>query len=483
MSYVFEGLEPKRVWQQFYNINQIPRCSKNEEGARAYIRQFAKSLELEFKEDELGNILIKKSATLGMESRPIVVIQGHMDMVCEKNAGTVHDFSKDPIDMYIEDGWIKGRGTTLGADNAIGLCMGLALLEDDSVAHPALEVLCTIDEETGLTGAVGLKPGFVSGKYLINLDTEEEGHLCIGCAGGIDTTMSQTIIWEAVPAQHKTHSLKIKGLRGGHSGTDIDAQYGNALKLISRVLFNLIQTHTFRIAFINGGSAHNAIPREAEAIIVLDEAAHNELKSILPSLEKAFNDEFKGIEKDISLHLAEIKNAKKVFSEDLTNTAIKFMYSVPHGVMAMSQQIENLVETSTNLAVIDTRSTELFVQTSQRSSVATSITDIAGKVKASGELAGFTVQQQGGYPAWQPDPKSHLLKVCKDLYKKHYNEEPVIEIIHAGLECGIIGETNPGMEMISFGPDITGAHSPDEQARVESTNNVWNFLVEVLKVL
>lgn len=483
MSYVFEGFMPKGVWQHFYDINQIPRCSRNEDGVRKHIKNLAEKLNLKYKEDETGNIVIKKDASPGMENKPIVVIQGHMDMVCEKNEGTDHDFTKDPIKMIKDGEWIKADGTTLGSDNAIGLSMGLNFLTDNSLVHPPLEILATVDEETGLNGAVGIKDNWLDGRILLNLDTEEEDVLCIGCAGGIDTIMNRKIDWQPVPAGQKAYLLKIKGLRGGHSGTDINKQFGNALKLLARILFKFSTRNSFNLAAINGGSAHNAIPREAEAILVLSEAAKNELQKLCKEFQATFNNELSSVESGIVLLLDEKSGVKQVFSSSLTSSLVKFLYTIPHGVMAMSQQIEGLVETSTNMAVMKTKQDKLYLQTSQRSSVASAIVDIADKVRAIGELAGFTVEQEGGYPSWQPDFNSSLLAACKKAYKKQFGKDAVIEVIHAGLECGIIGGKHPGMDMISFGPDITGAHSPAEKVRIKSVENVWKYLLEVLKSL
>lgn len=483
MSYVFDGLEPKNVWQHFYNINQIPRCSRNEEGARNYVKQFAEKLNLPYKVDKTGNVIIKKAASPGMENKPPIVVQGHLDMVCEKNEGTVHDFTKDPIRMLKEDGWIKADGTTLGSDNAIGLSMGLSLLEDDSIVHPALEILCTVDEETGLNGAVGLEKNALQGKILLNLDTEEEDVLCIGCAGGIDTIMNKKIDWIDAQQGLNSYLLKIKGLRGGHSGTDINQQFGNAIKLLGRLLYMFSKDNSFFLAGLQGGSAHNAIPREAEAIIALDSATAGKLEKLCREYQNIFTEELAAVEKGIVISLEKTTAPAKVFSVDFSTALIRFLFTIPHGVMSMSSHIANLVETSTNMAVIKSDAANVYVQTSQRSSVPSALTDIAGRVMAVGQLAGFEAKQEGGYPPWQPDFDSALLKTCIKKYKEQFGADPKIEVIHAGLECGIIGEKNPGMEMISFGPDITGPHSPAEKVRIDSVKNVWEFLLKVIKEL
>lgn len=481
MAYVFEGLEPKSVWKHFYDINQIPRCSKNEEAACTFIKNLADGLNLKYKEDETGNIVIFKPGTKGMEDRPTVIIQGHVDMVCEKNKGTEHNFDTDAIKMLIKDGWVEADGTTLGADNAIGLCMGLALLTEEGIAHPPLEILCTVDEETGMTGALGLKDGFLDGKIMLNLDTEEEGALYIGCAGGMHTVMTQKIEWENRPAAHKTVSVKIKGLRGGHSGLNIVDQYGNAIKLISRMLYAVQEQTPFLVSAVNGGTAHNAIPREAEVVLCVDEAAYAQLQKTAKEFQTILTSEFKAVESNISFSIEEVATVEKTFSAAQSARIINFLYSIPHGVYAMSHDVEGLVETSTNMAVIETRKEELYLLTSQRSSVASSIIDMGGKVRAAALLAGFTAEHGDGYPAWQPNAASPILAVCKDVYAKKYGSQPEIKAVHAGLECGIIGEIYPDMDMISLGPDITGAHSPDERVRVESVNSIWEYLLEILK--
>ncbi|RMH64333.1 MAG: aminoacyl-histidine dipeptidase [Calditrichaeota bacterium] len=485
MSDILNGLKPELVWRHFYNISQIPRCSKNEAGVRAYIIDMAKRLNLEYKVDETGNVVVKKPGTGSLQNKPVVVVQGHMDMVCEKNKGTEHDFTKDPIRFVkTEDGWIKADGTTLGADNGIGLCMGLALLEDDSVEHPPLEVLATVDEETGMTGAMGLKPGFLEGKILINLDSEDEGIIYIGCAGGKHTILTHKVKRQDIPAEmNERVLLKIKGLHGGHSGMEINKGLGNAIKLLARLLYKFAENNDFRVIEIDGGTAHNAIPREADAVLAMDNNALTELGKMADQYQGIFNNELRFVEDNIEIVLDEADNTKGCMSREEGLTFIRTLYAMPHGVQAMSHAVEGLVETSTNMAVVKTREEDVYMLTSQRSSVATSIIDIADKVAALGYLAGYEVEQGGGYPAWQPNPDSKILQVCKDVFKRMYEKEPSVEAVHAGLECGIIGEASPGMDMISFGPDIRGAHSPAERVDPASVASVWAYLLEVLKAL
>ncbi len=481
MKDVILNLEPKNVWKNFYAINQIPRCSKHEEAVREYVLNFAKNLGLEAKTDHVGNVLISKPATPGMENRPAVVIQGHLDMVCEKNNDTEHDFSKDPIKMKVEDGWVTAEGTTLGAENGIAVAMGMALMEATDIPHPPLEFLFTVDEETGLTGASALKSDFVKGRILLNIDSEEEGALYIGCAGGLNTMLSKTIDWQDLPANHQTLRIKIGGLRGGHSGLNIHEGLGNAIILMGRLLYKLLEQTDVKIAAIDAGSKHNAIPREAVATVTVSSDQVDELKKIAADLDKTFKDELKFVDKDVFATVENSDAVKKVFSDDFTARLVRLIYAMPHGVIAMSHAIENLVETSTNMAIIETKDDSVEMLTSQRSSVASEVEDIAGKIRALGELAQFKVEHGDGYPAWEPNPDSKLLATCKKIYTQRYGQEPEVKAIHAGLECGIIGEHYDGMDMISFGPDIVGAHSPDEKIRIESVAHIWEYLQEILK--
>ncbi len=481
MREVIEALEPKLVWKNFYAIGQIPRCSKKEEKIRNFLIDFAEKRSLSWDRDEVGNIIVRKAATPGMEDRPTCVIQGHMDMVCEKNNDTQHDFSKDPIKMKIEDGWVTADGTTLGADNGIAIAMAMALMEDDSIAHPPLEFLFTVDEETGLTGATSLKSDFVKGRYLLNVDSEEETTLFIGCAGGQNTILCKNIDFVEPHSDYKTFLLKVGGLRGGHSGLNIHEGFGNAIKLLARALYNLNNEFHYHLSAINGGSAHNAIPREAEAVIDVPADQVDRLRAFVQKYQQIFRDELKFTDKEVTVSVQEQPKAQKVFGTQFKDRLVAVLYAMPHGVIAMSRAMEGVVETSTNLATIKTADDKVEMLTSQRSAIASSITDVSDKVKALGELGDFEVEQNDGYPAWQPNPDSRLLQICKSIYKEKFGKEPEVTAIHAGLECGIIGEKYNGMDMISFGPDITGAHSPDEKIRIESVKNVWEFLLEILK--
>ena len=475
------ALKPQSVWKNFYNINQIPRCSGNETAVGEYITNFAEKLGLKWKRDNTGNIVIAKPASPGMENRPAIVIQGHLDMVCEKNKNTIHDFTKDPIRMLIKDGWVTADGTTLGADNGIAVAMGMAVMEDNTINHPPIEFLFTVDEETGLTGALELKSDFVNGRILLNIDSEEEGALYIGCAGGQHTILKKTIQWINPHDDYKSFLLRISGLRGGHSGLNIHEGYGNAIKLLARFLYSLTGEFHFHITNINGGSKHNAIPREAEVIIDIPAKESEALSGLAANFNDVLKNEFKEVEKNVMLSVENHERPDKVFNTQFRDQLIKLLHAMPHGVYAMSKAIEGLVETSTNMAVIETKADKVELLTSQRSSIASSIIDIASKVKAVGELAGFEVEEGGGYPAWAPNPDSGLLKTCQEIFVKKYKKQARVKAIHAGLECGIIGEHYPGMDMISFGPDIEGAHSPDERIRIKSVEHVWEFLQEILR--
>lgn len=481
MASAIEGLEPSLVWKHFKAISDIPRCSGNEDAVGEYIISVAQQNNLDYKKDDLGNIIVSKPATTGKESRTGVVIQGHIDMVCEKNNDTEHDFSKDPIRLMADGEWMKADGTTLGADNGIGVCYALAIMDDDSLVHPPMEFLFTTDEETGLTGANGLGPDFVDGKILINLDSEEEGAFYIGCAGGQHTILRRKIDWQSVSSGYQTFTVTVGGLKGGHSGLNIIDGLGNSSKLLSRFLYHLKDKASFYLASFEGGSKHNAIPREAAAVIAVAADDVETMNQYAKQADAEFKSELQFADKGVYLSLENRGNADKVFIAEFQDALIGLIYAMPHGVIAMSQSVKGLVETSTNMAIVETKKDEVELLTSQRSSIASSIADIADKVRALGELAGFEVEQGGGYPAWEPNPDSELLKFATAAYKEITGDEAEVKAIHAGLECGIIGEKYDGMDMISFGPTIEGAHSPDERVHIKSVGNCWDFLLELLK--
>ncbi|RKY62268.1 MAG: cytosol nonspecific dipeptidase [Candidatus Neomarinimicrobiota bacterium] len=481
MKYVFEGLKPARLWQYFYELNQIPRESKHEADAAQYIIKVAKELQLPYKQDEVGNVLVTKPATPGYEDRPKVCLQGHLDMVCEKNSGTEHDFRKDPIRMKIDGDYIRAEGTTLGADNGIGVAAALTVMASTDMVHPPMEFLFTIDEETGLTGANALKPGFVTADILINGDSEEDGALYVGCAGGKDTEISLPVSWVGAPENFIPLLVKITGLKGGHSGLDIALGRGNANKLLNRLLWNADTQYEFHLASFSGGSKHNAIPREAEAVLLVKSDNVEGFKSFVDKYGQIFNTEYRGIEKEIKIVVENTANPGKVFSRDLQTRLLNLIYALPHGVVAMSFDIPDLVETSTSLAIVRTEENSVSVLTSQRSSVETAKDDIADQVKATGLLAGGTVHQGGGYPGWNPNMDSKILQTMKTVSEDLFGKTPEVKAIHAGLECGIIGKTVPGIDMISFGPTIKNPHSPDEVVEIKTVENFWNLLQETLK--
>lgn len=481
MGNILGNLEPKVVWEIFEEITQVPRPSKREEKIIAWAIDFATKHGLEYKQDKLGNLAIRKPATPGMENRQGVVIQGHLDMVCEKNADVVHDFLNDPIKPYIDGDWVKAQGTTLGADNGIGVAMGLAVLTSSDVAHPDIEVLLTLDEETGLTGAQQLGTDLVENRILINLDSEEEGTFIIGCAGGLNTLGSFYYEKEPVSFDAVAYKLSLKGLKGGHSGLEINDGRGNAIKLLNRFLWNLSKHIDFNLASFDGGNAHNAIPREAFATITFDQKNEIKFHSFTDKFRQILSNEWKSKEPNIELLFEKIELPDYVLTNETKKKLMKLLYIMPHGVMRFSPDVKGLVQTSTNLAVIKTSPDEIFVQTSQRSSLESEKYDIANQVKIAFELAGAFPKFSGGYPSWQPNVNSPILEVAKNTYKNMFGKEPKIEIIHAGLECGLIGEKYPGMDMISFGPNLKDVHSPAERLEIPSVNNIWKFLLEVLK--
>jgi dipeptidase D len=474
-------LEPKILWKYFFEISSIPRQSKHEEKLIRYLVDFAEKRGLKYKKDSVGNIVISKKACKGKEKSQTVVLQSHIDMVCEKNEGTKHDFLKDPLQLYVEKGFIRAKGTTLGADDGIGVAASLALLDSKDISHGPVECLFTVDEETGLTGANALEKGFITGKLLLNLDSEEEGSIYIGCAGGKTTSFSKHIKKRIKNDKNYSCKIFISGLKGGHSGIAIDKGRGNALILLARFLWNLNEKFSFTLSDFNGGEKHNALPREAFAIININEKEFSELEKEVRKYTDIYRHEFKSFDEAVSLSIKKSPASKDALTEEDKTTLLNLVYSFPHGVHSMSPDIKGLVQTSTNLASVTVDKAKINILTSQRSSVESSIHDIAGKVIAHGTLAGFSYTGKDPYPAWTPNPESKLLKMAVEVHKGLFLKKPQVKAMHAGLECGIIGKKYPGIDMISFGPDVMGAHSPDERADIKSVENFWNFLKKIVE--
>ncbi len=475
------NLEPKLLWKYFYEISQVPRPSKKEAKIIKYLEDFAAEGKIEYKKDEVGNIVMKIPASKGFENSPGIVLQSHIDMVCEKNKGTEHDFDNDPIKLKIENNWVTAEGTTLGSDNGIGVAAALAILKDANFNHGPIECLFTVDEETGLTGANNLKPGFISGKILLNLDSEEMGAIYIGCAGGVDTIGNLQLFFKDPDIKNMSQKIIVKGLKGGHSGLDINTGRANAIKLLARILNELNSSIKFELANIDGGSKRNAIPREAEAVIKFDENYNEKVNHIIEKFQNNFKSEFSHSDPEIEIKIEKSTiNFEKVISNELKVKIIKLLLAIPHGVISMSGAIKELVETSTNLATIQIQNENLQIVTSQRSSIESSKNYIAKSVESAFHLADAKVLQSDGYPGWQPDTNSNLLKIAKDLFKKEY-EEPEIKAIHAGLECGILSAKYPGLEIISFGPTITGAHSPDEKVNIKTVEEFYGLLKKLIE--
>jgi len=475
-------IEPKLLWKYFFEISVIPRQSKHETRLIGYLIDFAKKRDLKYKKDSAGNVVIIKNPSKGKEKSKTVVLQSHIDMVCEKNEGTVHDFLKDPLNLYEEDGFIKAKGTTLGADDGIGVAASLAVLDSNDIIHGPVECLFTVDEETGLTGANALESGFIKGNILLNLDSEEEGAVYIGCAGGKTTSLSKAI--KTIPNdKNMSFRVSVEGLKGGHSGLAINKGHGNALILLARFLWNLNEKINFSITDFNGGEKHNAIPREAYAVINFNEEELPIFETKVSKYTEIFKQEFKKIDDNVIIRKKKVQTEKYALNEEEKNRLINMVYSFPHGVYSMSAEIEGLVQTSTNLASVSIQKDGIQILTSQRSSLESSIHDIAGKVIAHALLSNFDYLSKDPYPAWTPDPDSQLLKKAVEVHKKLFSKEPDIKAVHAGLECGIIGKKYPGIDMISFGPDVYGAHSPDERVKIASVANFWAFLKNLIEEL
>ena len=477
-----KDLKPALVWKYFDEINQIPRPSKKEEKIIAYLLDFAKKHNLEVRKDDAGNVLIIKPATKGYENRSTVILQGHVDMVCEKNSDTQHDFDNDPIQTYVDGEWLKAKGTTLGADNGIGVAAALAILESNDVEHGRLECLFTVDEETGLTGAHALEKNFLNGDILLNLDTEEEGEIYIGCAGGKGTTATFTYKRESVPSDYFWFKVEVKGLSGGHSGAEINKGLGNANKILNRYLWSLSREYKLVLSEISGGNLHNAIAREACAVAgVPSNKKENiiiELNVLLPQIQE----ELKAVDPNLKMIVSSTDIPLFVFDADTTYNLLNAIYACPHGVLNMSADIPGLVETSTNLASVKMKEGDtIVIGTSQRSSTESLKENAANMINAVFTLAKANVVHSAGYPGWKPNPDSNILNVAKSSYKKLYGKDPEVKAIHAGLECGLFLEKYPHLDMVSFGPTITDAHSPAEQVHIPSVDKWWELLLDVLK--
>lgn len=481
MKKVLSHLNPQPLWDYFESICQVPRPSKKEGKILKYLMDFAKEHKLDYRSDQIGNLVISKPATPGYEKKKTVVLQSHVDMVCEKNSDVKHDFDKDPIVPRIDGEWVKGTGTTLGADDGIGMALQLAILAGDKIEHGPLECLFTVDEETGLTGAFGLEKDFLKGRILLNLDSEDDGELFIGCAGGIDTTA--TFHYERVnnETDHVAFKISVSGLKGGHSGDDINKGRGNANKILTRILWNFERMYEMRMGQIDGGNLRNAIAREAFAVITVPKRFQKDMELSLREFSKNIREEQKTNEPDLKISMHETAMPQCLVDFVTQNKLLNALYACPHGVIAMSPDIPNLVETSTNLASIKMSGKEIIVATSQRSSVDTLKRDIADMVSSVFQLAGARVKHGDGYPGWTPNMKSEILYIMRTKYKELFGEEPKVLAIHAGLECGLIGEKYPGIDMISYGPTIKGAHSPDERLHIPTVEKFWKLTVETLK--
>ena len=477
-----KDLEPKIVWKYFHEITQVPRPSKKESKIIRYIEDFAEKNKIEIKKDKAGNLLLFKPATKGYEKLPTVILQAHLDMVCEKNSNVKFDFDNDPIRTVVDGEWLRADGTTLGADNGIGIAAALAVIASENIEHGPIECLFTVDEETGLTGAKAVKKGFIKGNILLNLDSEDEGEIFIGCAGGKGTTA--TFRYKAAPASalNQYFRITVTGLKGGHSGCDIHKGLGNANKILARLLYQLQENFYFNLVEINGGNLHNAIPREATAVIGTVSINREPIRIMLNNFAADIENEYKRVDPDVKLIMETTDKPKKCLPETLMKKLIFSLLACPHGVKSMSHEIEGLVETSTNLASVKMiRSTKIVVGTSQRSSVESAKTSIADQVASVFRLAGAKVEHGEGYPGWAPNPDSKILKVAQESYKKLFDKEAKIMAIHAGLECGLFLEKYPHLDMISFGPTLRGVHSPDERMEIKTVGLWWKHLLEILK--
>lgn len=483
MSKEILNLKPENVWKHFYELTQIPRPTGHTKAVEKYVVDFAKSQNLDVKQDAVGNVLITKAASKGMESAPTVILQAHLDMVPQKNSSVQHDFLKDPIDAYIDGDKVKARSTTLGADNGIGAAAILAIMEDNSLKHPKIEGFFTIDEEEGMVGAFGLQPGFLTGSIMLNLDTEEEGELCVGCAGGIDENISWQFKDAEVPEGDVAVKISLTGLKGGHSGGEIHLGRANANKLIFRLLKVAVSSVEARLASINGGSLRNAIPREAFAVVTLPKDNAEALFDLVEEYADIYSFEYKGIENNLLLKAENTELPKTLIPEEIQDNLINAIEACPNGVISMLQDFPGTVESSTNIASVKSTEGCIEVKFLTRSSSETRKEALDSSIDSLFSLAGAKVESTSDYPGWQPNINSHILHVMKDVYKAKYGKEPIVQVVHAGLECGIILGSTPNLDTVSFGPTIMNPHSPDEFVEIETVGKFYDYLVSILENL
>jgi len=474
-------LEPKALWQNFYSLTQVPRPTHKKEAIGLFLENFGKSLGLETLRDEIGNVLVRKPATPGMENRKAVVLQAHMDMVPQKNSNVAHDFQTDPIDAYIDGEWVTAHDTTLGADNGIGLAAAMTVLQSKDLVHPAIEMFVTVDEETGMFGAFGLQPNVLKGDILINMDSEDEGELYVGCAGGMDGDI--TFRYQEVPVEEGDVALKVSltGLKGGHSGVDIHLQRGNANKLMFRFLKDAVADYEARLASIDGGSLRNAIPREAFAVITVPADGVDDLVDFVKEYEELFIVEYNGVEDKISFTVEQVELPSGLIPEEVQDDLINGVTACPNGVFRFIPELTNVVETSNNLAIVKSDGSSIILRSLMRSSVESRKEELSSMVESVFLLAGAKVELTGGYPGWKPNLESPILKLMTKVYEDKFKKTPKVMIIHAGLECGILGTHYPDMDMISFGPTIRFPHSPDEKVNIATVGKFWEFLLATLE--
>ncbi len=481
MSKEIRNLEPNELWNHFADLNEVPRPSKKEERVIEFMKNFGENLALPTIVDEVGNVIIKKPASAGMEDRVTVVLQSHLDMVCQKNSDTNFDFDTEGIKMLVEGDWVKADGTTLGADNGLGVASIMTILKSTDIVHPPIEALFTIDEETGMTGAMGLKGGLLDASIMLNLDTEDDDELTIGCAGGIDVTATGSYNEEDLGAGAVAYKLSVTGLHGGHSGMDIHKGFGNANKIMNRLLYKSYENFGMRLSSIDGGSLRNAIPRESFSIITVPDAQNDNFEAYIKKQESELKAEHGTTDPNLAISLEKVNAPAKVMNEEMQDRLIAAIYATPNGIYRLSPDVEGLTQTSNNLARVELGNGSYSVQCLSRGAVDSEKNDVAQAIESVYTLIGSTVVMDGSYPGWMPRPDATIVTTMSNLYKEMFNEDAKVSACHAGLECGILGTHYQEMEMISFGPNIRGAHSPDEKTQISSVQKYWGFLLETLK--